>query len=96
MNTSTTTNKPVQKLRDGALSATIWKNPGKNGTPRYSVNLSRVYEDEHGNLKDSDSFSGNELLRIARLAQIAYDEVLIYRQQNKQAASEPQSEANGS
>lgn len=87
MNTQTPTNQPAMKLRDGTLSATIWRNPTEKGY-RYSVNLSRVYEDEHGNLRDSDSFSGNELLRIARLAQIAYGEILTLREQDKQAAAQ--------
>lgn len=87
MNTQTT-NKPVQTLRDGSLSAKIWRNPTDKGF-RYSVNLSRVYTDEQGNLKDSDRFSGSELLRIARLAQIAYDEILIHRMQDKEQGDGP-------
>lgn len=82
MNTQTT-NKPVQTLRDGSLSATIWKNPTDKGF-RYSVNLSRVYTDEQGTLRDSDRFTGSELLRIARLAQTAYDKVLIHRMEDKE------------
>jgi hypothetical protein len=30
------TNKPVHKLRDGAIEVSIWKNEGEKG-PRYSV-----------------------------------------------------------
>jgi len=86
MTTEKPTNQPAMKLRDGTLSATIWKNPTEKGF-RYSVNLSRVYEDEHGNLRDSDSFSGSELLRIARLARMAYDEIVVLRQQDKQDAA---------
>lgn len=80
------TNKPFTTLRDGSLSATIWRNPTQRGF-RYSVNLSRVYQDEQGNLKDSDSFSGSEVLRIARLAQNAYDEILLSMQADKKQAS---------
>lgn len=87
MNNST--NKPVSTLRDGSLSATIWSNPSEKGT-RYSVNLSRVYTDKEGTLKDSDSFSGSEVLRVSRLARLAYDEILSLRQQEKHA------EPNGS
>lgn len=90
MNTSTT-NTPVQRLTDGKLKATIWKNSTKEGF-RYSVQLNRIYEDKNGTLQNTDSFSGSELLRIARLAQIAYDEILIHREEDKQTASE----ANGS
>lgn len=65
-------NKPTETIRDGALKATIWKNQSENGT-FYSVDLSRTYQDEQGNYHDSHSFSGSELLRIARLAHKAYD-----------------------
>lgn len=82
MNTKNT--KPVDTLRDGSLKATIWKNEGENG-PRYSVNLTRTWRDEQGNYHDSDSFSGNELLRIARLANIAYDEIAIHRENDRKA-----------
>ncbi len=65
-------NQPIETLRDGSLKATIWKNFGDKGN-FYSVNLTRLYTDEAGNFHDSDSFSGSELLRIARLASKAYD-----------------------
>lgn len=70
-----TKTKPETTLRDGTLSATIWKNQGKNGTPFYSVQLGRRYQDSHGTWKDSDRFSGAELLRIARLATQAYETI---------------------
>lgn len=87
MNTQQPTTPPVQTIRDGALFTKIWKNVAEKGF-RYSVQLGRTYSDEQGNLHDTSSFSGSELLRIARLAQIAYDEVLIHREQDKQAAAD--------
>ena len=45
----------------------------------YSVDFSRTYQDEQGNYHDSHSFSGSELLRIARLANLAYDEIATRR-----------------
>lgn len=84
------TKMPFSTIRDGAVSATIWKNPTQRGF-RYSVNLSRVYQDEQGNLKDSDSFSGNELLRVSRLAQKAYDEILTAMQADKKQAGASES-----
>lgn len=75
---TTTTNAPLETLRDGSLKATIWKNTGDNGA-FYSVRLSRTWKDEQGQYHDSDSFSGSELLRIARLANLAYDAIRAYR-----------------
>lgn len=89
---TTETNKPVDKIRDGALVATIWKNPGKGDKPPfYSVEISRSYQDEEGAYHDSHSFSGSELLRAARLMNIAYSEILIHRAKDRAAA-----EASGS
>ena len=82
MNTSET-NQPAQHLRDGKLKATIWRNRTEKGN-RYSVQLNRIFEDKNGLLKNSDSFSGSELLRISRLAQIAYDEIQILHEEDKQ------------
>ncbi len=63
---------PIETLRDGRLKATIWKNHGDKGN-FYTVTFSRSYKDEDDNWKDSDSFSGSELLRIAHLSTRAYD-----------------------
>ena len=75
---TTTNDKPIDTIRDGSLKATIWKRFGEKGN-FYTVELSRTYTDEQGKYHDSHSYSGSELLRIARLANIAYDEIAIYR-----------------
>jgi len=76
-------NTPIDTLRDGALKATIWKNPTKDGH-FYSVDISRTYK-VGDDFKDSHSFSGSEPLQVARLAQIAYDEIAILRQKDRDA-----------
>lgn len=72
-------NKPISMIRDGAIKATIWRNPGGEGNPDFfSVEIARTYK--HGDaFKDSRSFSGTDLLRVARLAHIAYDEIAGHR-----------------
>ncbi len=91
MSSTNHTTPPAQTLRDGALFAKIWRNSSEKGA-FYSVQLGRTYSDDQGNPHESGSFSNSELLRIARLAQIAYDEVLLHREEDKQIAAE----ANGS
>lgn len=90
MSSTTQTTPPAQTLRDGALFAKIWRNTSEKGT-FYSVQLGRTFTDGQGQIQSSDSFSNGELLRIARLAQVAYDEVLLHREEDKQIAAE----ANG-
>ena len=80
-------NQPIETLRDGRLKATIWKNFGDNGN-FYSVNLTRIYQKDNGDWQDSDSFSGTELLRIARLAGKAYDRVNELRASDRVAGDE--------
>jgi hypothetical protein len=82
---STSKAKPVDTIRDGSLKATIWANFGEKGT-FYSVQFTRSYQDAENNYHDTDSFSGSQLLRIARLAHIAYDEILIRRSNDKAQA----------
>ena len=84
---NTHSNKPVDTIRDGSLNATIWMNPRENGN-FYSVQITRSYKDEHGNWHETDSFSGSELLRVARLANIAYSEILIYRAKDRSSEQE--------
>ncbi len=51
----------------------------------YTVQFTRSYRDDQGNYHDSDSYSGSELLRIARLSQKAYDYTAELRDQNAKA-----------
>lgn len=82
---TTTNNKPIDTIREGSLKATIWKNFGDNGN-FYSVEFTRTYK-QGAQFKDSRSFSGTELLRIARLAHIAYDEIAIMRSKSSEEAA---------
>lgn len=78
--------KPIDTIRDGALKATIWKNPTEKGH-FYSVDFSRTYKDGD-NFKDSHSFSGSEPLQLARLAHKAYGRIAELRSQDKAAESQ--------
>ena len=68
---SETKQRPVETLRDGAIKASIWRNEGEKGA-FFAVTFARTYEKD-GNLQDTNSFSGVDLLRLARLADKAYD-----------------------
>jgi hypothetical protein len=76
--TNKTSQKPVTTIRDGRISASVWKNEGETNT-FYAVTFSRVYTDAEGKLQNSTSFSGTELLKLARLAAKTYDELAILR-----------------
>lgn len=78
-------NRPVETLRDGSVKASIWENARENGISR-SVQFRRSYEDADGQLRDTDSFSGTDLLRLQRLAGQAYDRMSQLRASDRQAA----------
>lgn len=74
-------NRPTQ-IRDGALSASIWKNIGDKGD-FYSVTFGRTYTDDNEQPQTADSFSGADLLRIGHLAGKAYDRINELRAKDK-------------
>lgn len=84
-------NAPLEILRDGALKATIWENQGEKG-PHFTTTFARTYQAHDGSLKDSHSFSGSELLRVAELARQAYSTVSAYRRDHA-PEPEPQDES---
>lgn len=71
---TTTNQKPAAKLRDGNITATIWKNQSEKGA-FYSVEVERSYRDTEETYKSSKSFSGTDLLKVSRLAAKAYDHI---------------------
>lgn len=75
---SNETNKPVKSLRDGHIKATIWRNESEKGD-YYSVNFTRIYKDGEGNWKDTDSFTGTDILKVQHLAGKAYDAIAKLR-----------------
>jgi hypothetical protein len=64
--------RPVATLRDGAIKAAIWRNESENGA-FFAVTFARTYKNGKDELEDTNSFSGTQLLRLARLADKAYD-----------------------
>lgn len=76
--TNEPSNKPLETLRDGVLKATIWANQTEKGT-FYNTNLSKLYEDRNGQLKETTSYNSTELLRIAELARQAHTNINMHR-----------------
>jgi hypothetical protein len=65
-------NRPADVIRDGNLKATLWRNEGENGVS-YATTIARTYRADDGTYRESNSFSGSELLRVSELARKAYD-----------------------
>lgn len=66
----TTKTKPIHEVRIGSVKAAIWENDTANGT-RHSVTFTRIYKDGD-QWKHSDSFRRDELLVLAKVADLAH------------------------
>jgi len=77
--------QPVETLRDGNLKASIWENK-RDENVMHSVQFRRTYRDQEGEFRDTDSFSGNDLLRLSRLAGQSYDTLTRLRAEYRKSA----------
>jgi hypothetical protein len=87
-----TKTRPVETLRDGEIKAAIWKNESENG-PFHSVTFARTFKSDKDEYQDSDSFSGSQLLRLARLAEKAYDRTRKLTKAAREVGENEQEEA---
>ena len=69
-------NKPVHEIRLGRMRAAVWANEGAKGI-MHSVTFSRLYKDEQTDQwADSTSFGRDDLLLLAKVADLAHSWVL--------------------
>jgi len=80
---------PTAKVTLHPVSAAIWRNQNPTGV-FYSVTFERSYKDDAGNWKSSDSFSGNELLLLAKVADLAHSEIYKLRASDRHAQPDDQ------
>src|SRR5262249_26303786 len=50
----------------------IWRNETRDKGSFYSTTFARTYRDEKGDVRDTHSFSGADLLRLSELSREAY------------------------
>ena len=87
-----TPKKPQAVIRDGNLKATLWANQSSNGS-FISVTFAKTYDD-NGTPKDTHSFTGTDVLRVAQLATESYRVANRLRREMNAAASEEAPEAS--
>ena len=66
--------KPVEEVRIGRVKATVWRN-GTDEQPRYNVTFSRLYKDDGDQWKSTQSFGRNDLLVLAKVADLAHTRI---------------------
>ena len=78
--------KPISEVCIGRVKAAIWPNETE-GRTRYNVTFSRLYKDGD-EWKSTQSFSRNDLLLLAKVADQAHSRIFELQQ-----AEEPQAES---
>ena len=78
--------KPISEVRIGRVKAAIWPN-GTDGHTRHNVTFSRLYKDGD-EWKSTQSFGCNDLLLLAKVADLAHSRIFELQQ-----AEEPQAES---
>ena len=78
--------KPISEVRIGRVKAAIWPNETE-GRTRHNVTFSRLYKDGD-QWKSTQSFSRNDLLLLAKVADQAHSRIFKLQQ-----AEEPQAES---
>ena len=84
-------NKPVDKVRIGNVSATIWEQ--ENGF--YNATVERNYKDKNGKWQSTNSFSVDDLVVVAKVADKAADRMIVLREEQQQEYEEEQRMGQG-
>ena len=89
--------KPIDEVRIGRVKATIWKN-GTEDAPRsmqdapayvaYNVTFSRLYKDGDDKWQSTQSFGRNDLLTLAKVADLAHTRIYSLPQEQTDEAGE--------
>ena len=78
--------KLVDEIRIGRVKATIWRN-GTEDHPRHNVTFSRLYKDDAGEWKSTQSFGRSDLLVLAKVADQAHSRIFELPQEEAAAES---------
>ena len=81
------------KFRAGGITATIWKNQGKDkeGKPQpfNSIAIERHYTDKAGEWKSTSSFRLKDLPKVALVANKAYEYLVMKKNQENAEEEQP-------
>jgi hypothetical protein len=77
---------PVMEVRFGNIRAAIWKNGGGTG-PWYNVTFTRCYR-EGTEYKTGASFGRDDLLTLAKVADLAHSEIFALQREEHDSAED--------
>jgi len=78
--------QPIAQVRIGAIRAAIWKNEGGDRA-RYNVTFQRLYKDGD-QWKSSDSFGRDDLLVLAKVADLAHTRIFEIQEEAREEGRE--------
>ncbi len=74
---------PVAKVRVDYVNASIWKNTTDKGT-FYNVTFENRYRTTEGEWKSGHSYAANDLLNLAKAADLAHTKIIELRESEAQ------------
>jgi hypothetical protein len=86
------TQKPIHEVRLGLIKSAVWKNETENGV-RYNVTFRRLYKDGDA-WKSIDSFGGNDLLLLSKVANETHSWICAQNQDRQNPEISPEIEAD--
>lgn len=75
--------KPVAKVQRYPITAAIWRND-VNGQATYNVTFEKTFKDGEGRYQSSSSFGAEQLLLLAKVADLAHSEIYKLRASDRQ------------
>ena len=79
-----TAREPVGRVKLFPVEAAIWRNRSTEGDPFYAVTFGRMYRDREGQWKSSGSFNMDDLLPLAKAADLAHSRIVELRGADRQ------------
>ena len=66
------------------IRAKLWRNTNKNGE-WFNITITRLYKDSDEQFQESDSFSRDDLLQVAFVAQKAFDHIVNQNDESRES-----------
>lgn len=79
--------EPAEKVTLFPIEAAIWKNTARSGDNFYSVTFERKYRDQDTRWKSTASFGADDLLLLAKVADLAHSKLVELRAKDRQMKS---------
>lgn len=70
-------NHPIDKIRFGRVSVTIWENTSSDGKTYHSIGVERTYTDTEGKPQSTSSFGKGDLLTLAEALRVAHGRIYL-------------------